>query len=392
MKNQKLQKSPTQREIADALNLSQSAVTLALSENAQGRLAADTVAKIRDYAARNGYRPNRAAQIMRSGRSYTIAVVCQSGEFTYHAPQERVKHLARGALREGYQLISIDMNWFEGNTAAAQNYLLGMATEAIIFCNISAENQVGWMKFTQERSLPVLSMSSTFDEMDQTRADMRSAFRDITLHHLEQGSRTLDLLLSFHDNAAVEKLRSPLLSERVDGFVDAIRSSGGEVIAGPETARVFDLPTEFSSLRPSIQARVHYPLRTELCEDVFDLGYHETRRLLQTGKTDSLVCGNDHIAAGAAAACGESGLRIPKDIRVSGADNAPFSRYCTVPLTTIEQPAHSLAEWSIRRIVELIENPEERNSPKTELFPCELIFRRSTMRFSPDDPEGGLSQ
>lgn len=199
-------------------------------------------------------------------------------------------------------------------------------------------------------------------------------------------------MLSFHDRMTVQKLRGSSLDERVGGFVEAVRSMGGEVIAGPDTARFFDLPTEFSSSRPAIQARVNYPLRTELYEDVFDLGYHETRRLLQTGKMESLICSNDHIAAGAAAACSEMGLRIPEEIRISGADNAPFSRYCVAPLTTIEQPAQSLAEWGIRRIVELIENPGERNSPKTELFPCELILRRSTTRLSPDDLEGGLDQ
>lgn len=391
-KNRKSQQGVTQREIAEALSLSQSTVTVALSEGAKGRVAADTVARIRDYAARNGYRPNRAAQIMRSGRSHTIAVICQSGASGYHAPQERVKHLARAALRAGYQLISIDVNWFEGNVSAAHDYLLGVAVEGIIFCNIASHQEAGWREFAQERSLPFVSMSSAMHEMDHARPDMRSAFRAMTLHHLEQGSRTLELMLSFHDRMTVEKLRGSSLDERVGGFVEAVRSMGGEVIAGPDTAPFFDLPTEFSSSRPAIQARVNYPLRTELYEDVFDLGYHETRRLLQAGKIESLICSNDHIAAGAAAACSEMGLRIPEEIRISGADNAPFSRYCAAPLTTIEQPAQSLAEWSIRRIVELIENPEERNSPKTELFPCELILRRSTTRLSPDDFEGGLDQ
>lgn len=375
---------PTQKDIAKALALSQACVAIALNPKSKDKLPSSTVALIEAKARELNYRPQHQARILRSGRSHTIGVVCMSGEFTYHAPQERVKQLARCALRAGYQLIAIDMNWFEGNIAAAQDYLLSVASEGIIFCNLSSEKQTGWQEFTSERSLPCVSMSSTFDGVDQVQSDMRSAFRDMTLHHIEQGSRRLHLVLPFHDTVSVEKLRHlTTISERVAGFVDAIRSSGGEVIAGPESGRAFDLPAEFSSRRPTIQGYVHYPLRTELCEDVFDVGYHETRRLLQTEKADSLVCSNDDIAAGAVAACSELGLRIPEDIRVSGADNSPFARYCGVPLTTIEQSAQSLAEWSIHRIVELIENPRERNTPKTELFPCELIFRRSTVSPAP---------
>lgn len=378
--NSILQRRPTQQSIASALGLSQSAVTVALSKNPEGKLSGETVARIREYAARVGYRPNRVAQVMRSGRSHTIGVVYRAGEFVYHAQQERIKHLARCALRAGYQVISIDMDWFEGNIAAAQDYLLGVATEGIILCNISAGDQAGWLEFAQKGALPVLSMISVSNVGNQVRSDMRAAFRDMTRHHLEHGARKPCLLLPFHDAVSMESLRGSRLSERVEGFLDAIRTAGGEVIADAATARIFHLPVEFSSRRPAIEAQVCYPLRTELYENVFDVGYYETLRLLQGARNrpDSLVCSNDDIGVGAMAACVELGLRIPEDIRISGADNAPFARYCGIPLTTIEQPAQCLSEWSIRRIVELIEHPEQRLLPQEKCFPCELIFRKST--------------
>lgn len=366
----------TQEDIARALNISRASVAIALNPKTRHKLPPATTSRIEVKARELNYRPQRQARILRSGRSHTIGVVCRAG--SYHAPQERVQHLVRGAIRAGYQLISIDMEWFEDNLATARDYLLDVAVEGIIFCNISSDGQEGWIEFARKRSLPVLSMSSSFDTVDQTRSDMRTAFRDLTLHHLAQGSRRPHFLLPFHDNIPVENLYNPFIIDRVGGFVDAVISAGGEVAAAPETAQIFDLPTKFSPKCPAIRARVHYPVRTELYKDVMDVGYHEAQRLLQAEKADSLVCSNDHIAAGAITACIEQGIRIPDEVRISGADNSPFARYCGMPLTTIEQPSQGLAEWSIRRIVELIENPEARKSPEMKLFPCKLIIRKST--------------
>jgi len=372
----------TQKDIAEALNVSRVCVAIALNPKSKSRekLRPDTIARIEAKARELNYRPQRLARVLRSGRSHTIGVVCQTG--IYHAPQERVRHLARGAIRAGYQLVSLDMDWFERDIDAAQEYLLGVAVEGIVFCNISNQDQLGWQKFIEERSLPVISINSGPDAVDQARADMYSAFRDMTLHHLEQGSRQVHLLLPFHWKSPGKDVPplTPNQAARLKGYADAIRSVGGEVVADPIYRQYIGRATA-SGPRSAIRGEVHHPLRTELCEDVVDLGYYETKRLLQAPRNvpDSIICSNDHIAAGALAACGELGIPVPETVRISGADNAPVSRYRGVQLTTIEQPAQRMAQWSIERMVDLIENPGKRRSPKVEFFPCNLIFRSSTM-------------
>lgn len=367
----------TQKDIAEALNVSRACVAIGLNPLTRHKLLPETVAMIEAKAKELNYRPQRVARMLRSGRSHTIGVVFVSG--VYHAPQERVRHLARSAIRAGYQLVSVDMEWFDGNIAAAQNYLLDMAVEGIIFCNLTSGDSKEWESFLEECSLPAVSMYSTVDTANQAQIDMSVAYHEMTQHHITQGSRSLHLLLPFHDLAPDEQLRASSVKERVSGFVRAIHAEGGEVIASPEVGRVFGLPVRFSFGEDRVRGHVHYPLRTEIYKNVFDVGYHETHRILKNEKVDSLVCSNDDIAIGALSACNEQGLHVPQDIKVSGADDAPFARYGQIPLSTISQPPQEMARWSIERIVELIELPEERDISKSKTFPCELIFRKSTM-------------
>lgn len=370
----------TQKDIAEALNVSRACVAIALNPNSKsrGRLLPETIARIEAKAQELNYRPQRLARILRSGRSYAIGVICQSG--IYHGPQERVRHLARHAIQSGYQVVSVDIDWFDRDLSAAQDYLLGMAVEGVIFCNIAEEIQQAWRQLMHARNLPFVSMNGVSDTIDQTRVDMRTAFREMTLHHLQQGSRHLHLLLPFYDRPANGKSATltPNQSARILGFADAIHSVGGHLVGEPRLTRTLQPSSGAAS---GITGTIHHPQREPLHHDVVDLGYYQTLHLFRKSQCppDSLVCSNDHIAAGAIAACGELKVSIPDQVRISGSDNAPVSRYRGVQLTTINQPAEPMAEWSIRRVVELIENPQERTTPKQVFFPCELIFRSSTL-------------
>lgn len=368
---------PTQRKIASELGLSQTAVTVALSKNPDGKLATETVAKIREYAAQIGYRPNRIAQVMRNRRSHTIGLVGVFG--SYHATQERFRLLTQGAIQAGYRTIFADVDWFEGRIMETQNYLLDMAVEGIIFCNIADEyGRANWQAFAQRHSLPLVSMSGMFEGVDQASSDFCSAYREMTLHHIGQGARQPALLLPFHDEYPEGTRPAAAVWDRFEGFVQAIRSAGGEVIEEPDTAGLFQLPSGFSSRNPAIRGRVHHPIRTELYQNAFDVGYHQANRLLDAGTADSFVCSNDDVATGAMSACIQRGIRVPEDMRISGCDNTIYAQYLPVSLTSIEQSPRDMVEWSVRRIIELIENPEKRTSPQKKNFPCKLIIRKST--------------
>lgn len=369
---------PTQKDIADVLGVSQSTVALALNEKHRHKLLPETVTLILAKAEELGYRPQRFARILRKGRSHTIGTVYGSG--IYYAPLERAKFLARSAIKAGYQLVAADLEWFGGDIVAAQDYLLGSAVEGVVLCNIQEMIASSWLHFLRERSIPVVSLSSNIpDHVDQVYADMEEAYAEATRHHLALGSRKLTLLLPYWDGRELMDPNSSTV-RRALGFCKVLEEVRGTLVAGEMTRKVLGVPDHLREGTSEITAEIIYPERTDKLWDVFDYGcYWTEQKIASSTLPDSVICTNDEVAAGVLSVCLRKGIPVPGKLKISGADNASFSRLCGIPLTTVRQPSCEMAEWAIRRIVELIENPEERKHPQRRHFPCEIIVRQSTV-------------
>ncbi len=375
---------PTQKDVALSLRLSQSTVARALGSQPH-KLPEATVAKIQAKALELGYRPQRMARILRKGRSYTIGVVFVSSP--YHAPQERVTYLARQAIEAGYQLVAADLNWFGDNEADVQDYLLGAAVEGVIFSSGDLRELPRWEQLLTERRIPAIHINPLTDiaatsRFNVVRADIGSAFEEMTKHHLAQGSRRLTLLSHFRDADYVGSSGVSLV-RRVRGFCRAILDAGGCVSTqDPRAAAMLDVRSRRKKGN-GIVGEIVYPIRSEAHTSAFELGRVETEKMILEGTlAESLICTNDAIAAGAISACMQHGISVPAQVAISGADDAQFAPYCGVPLTSIRQNAQEITRWAIERVVHLIENPSTPHRSRERTFPCELVVRQSTSRLS----------
>jgi DNA-binding LacI/PurR family transcriptional regulator len=105
-------------------------------------------------------------------------------------------------------------------------------------------------------------------------------------------------------------------------------------------------------------------------------GYPPTKELLGRDRPiDGLVAHNDRLALGAMRALREAGLRVPEDVAVVGFDDLQAVD-SDPPLTSIRQPAREVGLLAARRLVELVDAP---NQPRhvTELK-TELILRATS--------------
>jgi len=66
------------------------------------------------------------------------------------------------------------------------------------------------------------------------------------------------------------------------------------------------------------------------------------------------------------------GLRIPQDISFAGYDGIPLTQTLSPKLTTIRQSSEDIGRTAARRLIELIEDPENA-SKKPNVFPVQLI-------------------
>ncbi len=379
--SRKLLRSATQQDIAAALNLSRSTVAFALNPKHRAKLQPETVCLVESKARELRYHPKRFAQLLRGGQSHTIGVIF--GSALYHAPQERVRCLAKSAMEVGYDLVAVDLDWFASDTERLRRYLLDNALEGLVMCNVNPTHPVWSLVEEESNRLPVVSIGG-LEIGNFAASDLLQAYELMTRHHLAQQSRNLVLLLSYHDEGAdYSKAVPSVLASRIEGFCRAIEAAGGSVEVSKDCHHLFDLPLRAPKARSGIVGRVMHPLREKGIHNVFELGNAITTRMIEEGNLpDSLICSNDEIAAGALTACIRKQIPVPGRVCISGTDNATFSPFCGIPLTTLSQPSEQMAQWVISRIVELIEKPKQR--AKHHYFPCELLLRDSTQRTAPN--------
>ncbi|MEY2930676.1 MAG: hypothetical protein RL033_1425 [Pseudomonadota bacterium] len=89
---------------------------------------------------------------------------------------------------------------------------------------------------------------------------------------------------------------------------------------------------------------------------------------------DAVLAANDDMAFGAIRALREVGLRVPRDISVTGFDDLRSARLSSPPLTSVSQPFDELAEHALRLILAQCDGEAV---PEVSAYPTQLRVRRS---------------
>lgn len=93
---------------------------------------------------------------------------------------------------------------------------------------------------------------------------------------------------------------------------------------------------------------------------------------------DAVVGYNDQIAVEVIQALEECGIKVPKEVSVTGYDNSFIAENYKIKLTTIAHPQEKLGEMAAELLLKLIQNP---NIPREEsqiLIEPELVIRDSS--------------
>ncbi|HQY26133.1 MAG TPA: substrate-binding domain-containing protein, partial [Thermoflexales bacterium] len=91
----------------------------------------------------------------------------------------------------------------------------------------------------------------------------------------------------------------------------------------------------------------------------------------------ALIGMNDMTALGAMRAANELGLQVGRDVAIAGFDGIDDGAHASPPLTTLIQPAYSIARQSVQMLVALI-NGDPIVERQIVLQP-ELVARASTL-------------
>ncbi|MDD5597083.1 MAG: LacI family DNA-binding transcriptional regulator [Victivallaceae bacterium] len=316
------------KDIAVRTGLSMNTVSRAIRRSGY---VSERARKLVDAAVRDlNYQPNRAAQSLRSNRSYEIAVINMVGE-----PSSNCDSMAMDkvfGIKEYLAPKSYEPNMhymysspeYSRESEKLFNNILRQKPAGIIFLG---EDAVAMKFYTQaeQAGIPAILVSySGSSEYDSVYVDRKQGVYDGVKYLASQGRR--NIVFAGQDNCR----------QRFQGYSKAAAEIG--------------IP-----LRVVIP-----PAGTGGLEAVSETGRKTAAEILREyPETDAVIAYSDYLAAGIMNGFQTMGRRIPEDIAVVGFDNRELAMFCFPPLTTIAQPNRRLgsllAEALLTKV--LSENP-----------------------------------
>lgn len=148
-------------------------------------------------------------------------------------------------------------------------------------------------------------------------------------------------------------------------------------------ARPFSAPTveaRIAGVREAlVRRKVEPPPDWVRLGDPADLKF--VRSLTAGHQADAFICANDHTAAVLMRSLESAGVRVPREVRVVGFDDAKYATLLSVPLTTIHQPCRDIASVAFSAMLQRIAEPA--TPPRAFALTPRLVVRESCGAYLP---------
>lgn len=318
----------TVKDIAAAVGVSVATVSNVLNGRPNvGRLARQRVLR----AAKDlGYRPNRAAQAMRTGRTRAIGLVLP--DLTNPFFPELAQAVENTARSRGLLVCLIDSQGRSEGEADGFALLMQHAVDGIIWCPLGPRLP----HYVKSLSRPVVLIDRPRPGYAVVHSNYVMGGRLLASYALRTGHTRVGLL------SGPQNLESA--RQRRDGFVNAF-PRGIDIVW--EVCVGFD-----GALTAEARAALARRRRATL-----------------------LVAGNDLIAISAIRYLTELGVRVPLEVSVAGFDNIRWADVVTPRLTTIAQPVGAIGAKAVELMQECMSG--EKIPHRRTIFDVELVERDS---------------
>jgi len=323
----------TVKDIAAAVGVSVATVSNVL--NGRPNVGRATRQQVLRVAKQLAYRPNRAAQAMRTGRTLAIGLVLP--DLTNPFFPELAQAVENTARSRGLLVCLVDSQSRPEGEADGFALLMQHAVDGIIWCPLGPRLPA------QLRNLarPVVLIDRPRPGYAVVHSNYLMGGRLLAQYALRMGHTRVGLLSGPQH---IESAR-----QRRDGFVTAFPRSidiAWEVCVG------FD---------GVLTAAARAALR-------------------QRRKATLIVAGNDLIAISAIRRLAEQGVSVPEEVSVTGFDNIRWTDLVTPRLTTIAQPVSAIGAKAVELMQERMSG--EKIDSRRTIFDVELIERDSVRQLN----------
>lgn len=304
----------TLRDVASLAGVSFKTVSNVI--NNHPHVAADTRTRVEAAIEQLGYRPNRSARSLRSGRTGAIGLAVPELSLAYFAElAEEVITVA-----ESHDVVVL-IEQTGGDPRREREVLSGarrQMTDGLLFSPLGLGNDDA-AELAVDFPLVLLGERIFDGPVDHVTMENVDGARAATEHLLSRGRRRI-AVVGAHEGEVIGSA-----GLRLTGYRQALEAAGVDydesiiVDAGP-------------------WHRVN--------------GAEAMRRLLDRGVAfDAVFALNDELALGALRVLGERGFRVPHDVAMVGFDDIDEAQYSLPSLTTVDPGRREIARLAVERLM-----------------------------------------
>ena len=323
-------------ELANRLSLSKGTVSRVLNRRNDDLISESTRSRVILAAREAGYRPNRAARSLATGRTQTIAFYTNELTDISSAVVNRLQWLAR------HSELDMIIHNFPRHYDGKEEHVISPVGQAD---GIVAYEPHEYIHLIPDASLgertPMVSMGTyLMDDTDFVGTNLIPEIEKAVEHLAAIGCRRI-AYVEDHPTSAAPDFRHQT-------YAGAMQQAG----LRPE---YIDVPGSRAAARSAVTTYV----RTN-------------------GSPDGMLCRYDDLAIGAYRGLRDLGLRIPDDVALIGCDGIDDTEYLDPPLSTIVQPIERMCDLAWEFLQKRMADP---GCPLQQIvLPSCLELRASSLR------------
>jgi len=333
----------TSLQVAERAGVSQSAVSRVFTPGASA--SPKTVAKVKKAADELGYRPNRVARAMITGKSRIIGLVVAYLDNQFY-PQA-LEHLSNALQEKGYHVLVFTATNSPEKVAEVMRDLLDYQVDGIITASVAVTSDL--TERCNAAGIPVVMFNRGQDGADANA---------VTSDNLAGGRKIADFLVACgHQNIAhISGWKgSSTGRDRRQGFIDGLKAHSQDPLK-------------------IIDGMYNRDTAAQAARDLMAL----------PTPPDAIFVGNDHMAFAVMDTLRhELHLKIPEDVAIIGFDDVPLAAWPSYNLTTVRQPLNRMVEATVDMLIAQID--EGVMVPRRVAFDGPLITRGTTRQAKGQD-------
>ncbi len=315
-----------------------SIATVSRVYNGSALVSEDTTRRVLEVTTRLDYWPNSAARSLSTRSTHALGVLLPDlhGEFF----SEIIRGIDHAARKEQYQIVLSSSHADAGELVSAARTLRGRIDGLIAMAPNKGSAQA-IEDFTKHFPVVLLNPGPQVKSCGAISVANGEGAYAMVSHLVKLGHRRIAILKGPAGNVDAE--------ERLRGYRKALAEGGGEISPSLE------IDGDFSQLS----------------------GYESACEIIRREPRPTAVfAANDYMAIGLISALSERGVRVPRDMAVTGFDDIELARYLSPPLTTVRVDAYGLGERAVIQWLEAVRS-NGASRPKQEVLPTTLVVRTS---------------